>query len=128
MTKIIAYIRTSTDKQELNNQKLTILEYAQKNNLKINEFVEIKMSSRKTPKQRRIEEVVEKLSSTDMLIVTELSRLGRSTPEVIELVNELVTRSIRVVILKQNLDISKHDMNSKVTITLFACKRKFICT
>jgi DNA invertase Pin-like site-specific DNA recombinase len=39
MTKIIAYIRTSTDKQELNNQKLTILEYAQKNNLKINEFV-----------------------------------------------------------------------------------------
>ena len=120
MTKIIAYIRTSTDKQELNNQKLAILEYAQKNNLKINEFVEIQMSSRKTPKQRRIEEVLEKLSSTDMLIVTELSRLGRSTPEVIELVNELVARSIRVVILKQNLDISKHDMNSKVTITLFA--------
>jgi len=75
---------------------------------------------KKTPKQRRIEEVLEKLSSTDMLIVTELSRLGRSTPEVIELVNELVARSIRVVILKQNLDISKHDMNSKVTITLFA--------
>ncbi|WHA07760.1 recombinase family protein (plasmid) [Candidatus Megaera polyxenophila] len=120
MTKIIAYIRTSTDKQELNNQKLAILEYAQKNNLKINEFVEIQMSSKKTPKQRRIEEVLEKLSSTDMLIVTELSRFGRSTPEVIELVNELVARSIRVVILKQNLDISKHDMNSKVTITLFA--------
>lgn len=38
----------------------------------------------------------------------------------IELVNELVARNIRVVILKQNLDISKHDMNSKVTITLFA--------
>lgn len=67
MTKIIAYIRTSTDKQELNNQKLTILEYAQKNNLKINEFVEIQMSSRKTPKQRRIEEVVEKLSSRPTL-------------------------------------------------------------
>ncbi len=47
MTKIIAYIRTSTDKKELNNQKLAILEYAQKNNLKINEFVEIQMSSRK---------------------------------------------------------------------------------
>ena len=36
MTKIIAYIRTSTDKQELNNQKLAILEYAQKNTLKYN--------------------------------------------------------------------------------------------
>jgi DNA invertase Pin-like site-specific DNA recombinase len=120
MNKILAYIRTSTDKQELNNQKLAILEYAQKNNLKIDEFVEIQMSSRKTPKQRRIEDVLEKLSSTDMLIVTELSRLGRSTPEVIGLVNGLVERNIRVIILKQNLDISKHDMNSKVTITLFA--------
>ena len=58
----------------------------------------IQMSSRKTPKQRRIEEVLEKLSSTDMLIVTELSRLGRSTPEVIELVNELVARSIRAIV------------------------------
>ena len=57
MTKIIAYIRTSTDKQELNNQKLEILEYAQKNNLKISEFIEIQISSRKTPKQRRIEDV-----------------------------------------------------------------------
>ena len=120
MSKILAYIRTSTDKQELSNQKLAILEYAQKHNLKINEFVEIQVSSRKTPKQRRIEDVLEKLSSTDMLIVTELSRLGRSTPEVIGLINGLVERNIRVVILKQNLDISKQDMNSKVAITLFA--------
>ncbi|WP_341757363.1 recombinase family protein [Candidatus Tisiphia endosymbiont of Ditula angustiorana] len=120
MTKIIAYIRTSTDKQELNNQKLAILEYAQRNNLKISEFIEIQVSSRKTSKQRRIEDVLGKLCSTDMLIVTELSRLGRSTPEVIDLVNELVKKNIRVVILKQNLDISKQDMNSKVTITLFA--------
>lgn len=120
MTRIIAYIRTSTDKQELNNQRLAILEYAQKNNLKINEFVEIQVSSRKTPKQRRIEDLLEKLSNSDMLIVTELSRLGRSTPEVIGLVNGLIARNIRVVILKENLDISKHDMNSKVVITLFA--------
>ena len=120
MNKIIAYLRTSRDKQELNNQKLVILEYAQINNLKISEFIEIQVSSRKTPKQRRIEDVLEKLSSSDMLIVTELSRLGRSTPEVIGLVNELVDRNIRVVILKQNLDISKRDMNSKVVITLFA--------
>ena len=120
MTKIIAYIRTSTDKQELNNQKLAILEYAQKNNLKINEFVEIQMSSRKTPKQRRIEEVLEKLSSTDMLIVTELSRLGRSTTEVITIVNSLAKRNIRVIVLKQNLDISQQDINSKVTLTLFS--------
>jgi DNA invertase Pin-like site-specific DNA recombinase len=120
MTKTIAYLRTSTDKQELSNQKLAILEYAQAKNLKIDEFVEIKISSRKTPKQRRIEDILEKLSNSDTLIVTELSRLGRSTAEVIELFNELVKRSIRVIAIKQGLDITKQDINSKATITLFS--------
>lgn len=120
MSQIIAYLRTSTDKQDLNNQKLEILEWARKKDLKIDEFVQITMSSRKTRKQRRIEEVLQMLADSDTLIVTELSRLGRSTAEVIALVNELVVRNIRVIILKQNLDISQHDMSSKIVITLFS--------
>jgi DNA invertase Pin-like site-specific DNA recombinase len=120
MSQIIAYLRTSTDKQDLNNQKLEILEWARKQDLKVDEFVEITMSSRKTSKQRRIEEVLQILVGSDTLIVTELSRLGRSTAEVITLVNELIARNIRVIILKQNLDISRHDMHSKVIITLFS--------
>lgn len=120
MSKTIAYIRTSTDKQDLNNQKLEILEFARKKDLKVDEFVEITMSSRKTTKQRRIDEVLQRLADSDVLIVTELSRLGRSTAEVIALINELVARNIRIIILKQNLDIHKHDMNSKIVITLFS--------
>lgn len=120
MSQIIAYLRTSTDKQDLNNQKLEILEWARKKDLKVDEFVEITMSSRKTSKQRRIEEVLHMLAVSDTLVVTELSRLGRSTAEVIALVNKLVARNIRVIILKQNLDISQHDMHSKVIITLFS--------
>ncbi len=77
------------------------------------------MSSRKTKKQRRIDDVLERLVDSDVLIVTELSRLGRSTAEVIALINELVACNIRIIILKQNLDIHKHDMNSKIVITLF---------
>ncbi|HEY1645351.1 MAG TPA: recombinase family protein [Candidatus Saccharimonadales bacterium] len=120
MSKTIAYIRTSTDKQDLNNQKLEILEFARKKDLKIDEFVEITMSSRKTSKQRRIDEVLERLKGSDTLVVTELSRLGRSTAEVIALINGLMARDIRVITLKQNLDIQKHDMNSKIIITLFS--------
>ncbi len=100
MSQTIAYLRTSTDKQDLGNQKLEILEWARKKDLKIDEFVQITMSSRKTRKQRRIEEVLQMLADSDTLIVTELSRLGRSTAEVIALVNELVARNIRVIILK----------------------------
>lgn len=120
MGKIVAYIRASTDKQDLNNQKLQILEFARKKNLKIDEFVEITISSRKTSKQRRIDELAQRLNGSDCLIVTELSRLGRSTAEVIGLINELINRTIRVILIKQNLDIDKHDMTSKVMVTLFS--------
>ncbi|MBU1862551.1 MAG: recombinase family protein [Candidatus Omnitrophica bacterium] len=120
MGKIVAYIRTSTDKQDLNNQKLQILEFAREKNLKINEFIKITISSGKTSKQRRIDELMQRLEDSDCLIVTELSRIGRSTAEVINLINELINRSIRVIVIKQNLDISKHDMMSKVMVTLFS--------
>ncbi len=120
MGKTLAYLRASTDKQDTNNQKLEILEYARKQDLKIDDFIELTISSRKSPKQRRIEELTHRLDPSDTLIVTELSRLGRSTAEVIALINALVEKSIRVIILKQNLDIRQHDMNSKIIITLFS--------
>ena len=120
MSKIVAYVRVSTDKQDLNHQKLELLEFSRKKALPIDEFVEITISSRKTSKQRRIDELVDRLNQADTLIVTELSRLGRSTAEVISLVDALVNRNIRVIILKQNLDISQQDMNSKVMLTLFS--------
>ena len=120
MSKIVAYLRVSSDKQELNHQKLELLEFARKKALSIDEFVEITISSRMTSKQRRIDELLERLNQADTLIVTELSRLGRSTAEVISLVNSRIERNVRVIALKQNLDISKQDMNSKVNLTMFS--------
>jgi DNA invertase Pin-like site-specific DNA recombinase len=121
MGRTVAYLRASTDKQDLNNQKLEILEFARQKNLHVDEFVAITISSRKTSKQRRIDELLHTLSELDTLIVTELSRLGRSTSEVIALINELVQRHIRVIIIKQNLDLRQnHDMTAKVMVTLFS--------
>ncbi|MFZ0256236.1 MAG: recombinase family protein [Gammaproteobacteria bacterium] len=120
MGKIVAYLRASTDKQDLSHQKLEILEFARRQGLRVDEYVELTISSRKTRKQRRIDELAQMLDETDTLIVTELSRLGRSTAEVIALVNALVERNIRVITIKQNLDISGQDMNSKIIITLFS--------
>jgi len=122
MGKIIAYLRASTDKQDVNNQKLEILEYARRNKFYIDDFIEITISSRKTIKQRRIDELVQRLEDFDTLVVTELSRLGRSTAEVINLMNELSARNIRVLVLKQNLDLKndKTDMTSKIMVTLLS--------
>ena len=120
MGKIVAYLRASTDKQDLSHQKLELLEFARKQSLSIDEFIEITISSRKTSKQRRIDELLGMLNDGDILLITELSRLGRSTTEVITIVNSLAKRNIRVIVLKQNLDISQQDINSKVTLTLFS--------
>ena len=120
MAKIIAYLRASTDKQDINHQKLELLEFVRQKAWAIDEFIEINVSSRKTLKQRRIDELVEKLNLDDTLVLTELSRLGRSTSEVIDIVNALIKKSVRVVIIKQNLDISQSDMNSKIILTLFS--------
>lgn len=77
--KTLAYLRISGDKQDLKNQKYEILEYAQKHDLQVAEFLEIEISSRQDKKKRRIDELFEKLNSGDTLIVSELSRIGRST-------------------------------------------------
>ncbi len=120
MAKTLAYLRASTDKQETNNQKLEILEFSRKKEMQIDDYIELTISSRKSQKQRRIDELMSRLNPSDTLIVTELSRLGRSTAEVIALINALVENNVRVVILKQNMDINQHDMNSKIIITLFS--------
>lgn len=120
MAKTVAYLRVSTDKQDLNYQKLELLEYARRHELHINEFIEVAMSSRQTSKQRRIDELLTQLADSDTLIVTELSRLGRSTAEVVALVNKLLQRNIRIIVIKQRLDIAQHDMQSKIIVTLFS--------
>src|SRR5438477_498423 len=83
LSNIVGYIRTSTDKQDLNNQKLEIFEFAKKHKLEVDDFIQMTISSRKTSKERRIDEMISVLNGADTLIVTELSRLGRSTAEVI---------------------------------------------
>lgn len=76
--KTIAYISVSTDKQGVSNQRLEILDYSRRNDLKVDEIIEIEVSSRKCQKERRIEELMNLLNLGDILIVSELLILGWS--------------------------------------------------
>ena len=111
MARTLAYLRTSTDKQDINHQKVEILEYARRERIHIDDFITISISSKR-----------ERLSDGDMLIVTELSRLGRSTGEVIDLIDELVQGGVQVIVLKQNLTLDKDqdDIQSLTMITLLS--------
>ncbi len=122
MRQILAYLRTSTEKQDLNNQKVEILEYARRERLHIDDFIAISISSRREPRARRINELLEKCVDGDTLIVTELSRLGRSTGEVIDLIDELIAVGVRVIVIKQNLILDKDmdDIQSLTMVTLLS--------
>ena len=91
MGKTLAYVRASTDRQDAKNQRHEILEHAHREKRTVDDFIEVTISSRQDSRQRRIEELQERLEPGDILLVTELSRLGRSTGEVIILINQLVT-------------------------------------
>ena len=120
-SRTIAYIRVSSDTQDVDKQRLEILDYANRHGIKVDEFISIEISSRRTAKERRIEELMEKLCPGDTLIVSELSRIGRSLAEVIGLVNALLERKIRLVAIKQSLDIKdNHDMSTKIIVTIFS--------
>ena len=122
MSQIVAYIRASTLVQDVNHQRHEILEFANRQEWHVDGFIEINRSSRHTSRQRRIEELLHRLQPGDTLLVTELSRLGRSTGEVILLINQLLDHGITVVIIKQNLQVGQglQDMTAKVMITLLA--------
>jgi DNA invertase Pin-like site-specific DNA recombinase len=121
MAKTIAYIRVSTDRQDLNNQRLEILDYARKHDFKVDDFIMAEVSSRKSQQHRRIDELLDRLGQGDTLIISELSRLGRSTPEVIGLVNQMIARRVDFIAIKQGLRITAEmDMQTKVTVTMFS--------
>ncbi|MFH1428407.1 MAG: recombinase family protein [Candidatus Margulisiibacteriota bacterium] len=118
--KTTAYIRVSTDKQDLNNQKLTILDYAHKNKLQIDNFIEIQMSSQKSKKERKIDQLLAELAPGYTLVVSELSRLGRSLGEIIYIVNELTRQEIKLIAIKENINFrGKQDMQTKIMVAMF---------
>jgi len=119
--QIIAYLRISTGEQDLNAQKLELHEYARRNHFKIDAFIEIQMSSRKSNQARKIDELLDNLQAGDLLLVSELSRLGRSVGQIIQIVDTLIKKQVRLVAVKESIRIhGKQNIQSKTMITLFS--------
>jgi DNA invertase Pin-like site-specific DNA recombinase len=118
--KTIAYVRVSTDTQDVTHQRLAILEFARTERLVVDEVLEIQASARRSVTVRHLDVLFSALQPGDALIVSELSRLGRSVGEIITMVDRLVTRQIHVFALKEGLRLTHgHDLQSRVMVTLF---------
>ena len=127
--KVIAYSRISTDKQDLEKQKHLIYEYAAKNRVLIDDFIEVEASSRKDSKIRKIDELLEKLIQGDTLLVAELSRLGRNMLETLNIINTLSEKGIKIIFIRQP-ELSTTASHGKLLFAIYSyfaeTEREFI--
>ena len=116
---VIGYVRVSSDKQDLQQQEHLLLKYAQQNDLKVSEFINIEISSRKGKKERRIDELMNRLNKGDILLVAELSRLGRNMFEVINIINELSENAVEIVFVRQP-ELSTMSSHRKLLLAIYS--------
>jgi DNA invertase Pin-like site-specific DNA recombinase len=115
----IAYLRVSTTDQDIEKNKADILHLANDKKLGTVEWVEEKISGRVSWKKRQIAQVLEKLGEGDNLIVSELSRLGRSMLECMEILSIASQRKINVYAIKGNWQLND-SIQSKILALAFA--------
>lgn len=121
---IYGYIRVSTVDQNLESQKNLISRFCMDYKWVVDKWIALEMSSRKTLRQRRIEELLNKLNPKDIVIASELSRLGRSMKETLNIIESITgEKQARLILIKQNLDLNSRDKNNitnKVLVTVFS--------
>lgn len=115
---IYGYIRVSTDQQSTSNQKFEINRYAASHNIQIDRWVEETISSRKPLNKRKLGSLLAELKDGDILISTEISRLGRSLLEVMGILQHCLAQNCQIWTLKEHYKLGS-DIASKVLAFCF---------
>ena len=116
---IYGYIRVSTDKQTVANQRFEIENFVKKQNIKIDVWVEETISGASDFKKRKFSKLLKKLNKGDILIVSEMSRLGRKLLEVMSILNICINKEVQVWTIKDNYRLGA-DIQSKVLAFAFS--------
>ena len=114
------FIRVSTLDQDTEKNKLDILQFANTHKLGNVEFVEEKVSGTKDYKKRKLGVLLDSMASEDVLIVPELSRIARSTIQILEVIQLTQDKGITLYSLKENFCNMDNSIASTVTKTIFA--------
>ena len=115
---IYGYIRVSSDKQTIENQRFEISNFCEKNSLTIDVWVEETISGMTKVENRKLGKLLKKMKKGDILICSELSRLGRNLLMIMGVLNECMNRDIQVWTIKDNYRLGS-DINSKVLAFAF---------
>jgi len=116
---IYGYIRVSTDKQTTENQRFEILKYVDEKKLHIDRWIEETVSATKKLSHRKLGTLLTQIQEDDALIVTELSRLGRSLMEVMSILHTLMEKNVKVFTTKERYELG-NNISSKVLAFAFS--------
>lgn len=115
---IYGYIRVSTDKQNVENQRFEIENYCKERGMIVNAWIEEIISGTKKIDQRKLGKLLNKLKKDDILICAELSRLGRNMFMIMSILNYCMEKEIKVWTIKDNYRLGD-DLTSKVLAFAF---------
>ncbi|MBR6403206.1 MAG: recombinase family protein [Eubacterium sp.] len=113
-----AYIRVSTSTQTVQNQKLAIKDYAKSHRIHNITWIAETISGTKQPEERQLGNLINQVSSGDMIIITELSRLGRSITMILNVLQILLEKNVRVIAIKEGYELGDN-IQSKVLAFAF---------
>lgn len=112
------YIRVSSDKQTVENQRFEINKFCERQNLKIDGWIEETISGTKAYSKRELGKLLKKVKKDDLIICAELSRLGRNLFMIMEILNICMSRECKVWTIKDNYRLGD-DIQSKVLAFAF---------
>lgn len=115
---IYGYIRVSTDKQTTENQVFEIEQFCIKNNIKVDKWIEETISATKELNKRKLGKLLKQIKSKDIIITTELSRLGRNLLQVMSILHHCMNTGCQVWTIKDNYRLGK-DVTSKILAFTF---------
>ena len=116
---IYGYTRVSTELQNTENQKHEIQTFAKSQKIKVDKWVDEVISSRKSLKERQLDKLLKHLKKGDILIASELSRLGRNLLEVMGILQSCLEKDCQIWTLKENYKLGA-DIQSKVLAFTFS--------
>lgn len=115
---VYGYIRVSTDKQTVENQRFEIARFCKRNNLQIERWIEETVSGTLKPEKRELGGLLSKIGGGDLIICSELSRLGRSLFMIMSILNQIMEKGARVWTVKDGYRLGD-DIQSKVLAFAF---------
>jgi DNA invertase Pin-like site-specific DNA recombinase len=115
---IFGYIRVSTDKQTTENQRFEILKFSKGREMIIEEWIEETISAMKKLDDRKFGALLKRMKKGDILIVTELSRLGRNLMQIMSILHHCMEKDIMVFTIKEHYELG-NNINSKVLAFAF---------